>query len=443
MPQRNLLLLFLAVATSYLCYAQGEHDPYSGYVANGLATIQHSALDPATGKDLFAGAMDGMVGVLRKHGDQHSQFLSEAEAGPLRNEIHQQFGGIGVRLRFEGDPPTPIISGPIRPNTPAGKAQLQIGDRIFKIDGIPTAGMSKSDVIARLIGDVGTAVELTLQRQNARKERTATLERELIQVDSLFGDRRDPDGNWLFPLESNPHIAHVRIVAFGDRTAQEFAAIVPQLLKQGVRGIVLDLRDNAGGSLSSAVSICEMLLPGGKTIVETRGRDHVLHERYATEVNGVYRDLPLAIIINQNSASAAEIVAACLQDHGRAVVVGQRSFGKGTVQQLLPIGKGLLKLTWASFQRPSGANVDRRQGPQASTTWGVQPNNGLECESTPTEYAVYQDYRNLRDDTDLADTNGEKDLTERRAAAATFADRPLRIAQRYLESKFNGKSENN
>lgn len=443
MPQRNLLLLLLAVVASYVCYVRSEHDPYGRYVASGLATIQHSALDPAASKDLFAGAMDGMVGVLRKRGDQHSQFLSEVEAGPLRDEIHQQFGGIGVRLRFEGEPPLPIIAGPIHLDTPAGKAKILVGDRILHVDGAPTVGMNAAEVIARLTGDVGTSVELTLQRRGESNERKLVLLREIIQVDALFGDRRGSDGNWLFSLEADPRIAHVRVVAFGDRTAQEFAMLVPQLLKQGVRGIVLDLRDNAGGSLSSAVAICEMLLPAGKTIVETHGRNHELQERYATMVDGAYLDLPLAIIVNQYSASAAEIVAACLQDHGRAVVVGQQSFGKGTVQQLLPIGKGLLKLTWASFQRPSGANVDRRQNAASSASWGVKPNERFNCELSLAEYAVYQDYRNLRDDSDLVTSDNKNGLAERKAAAAKFVDRPVGMAQRYLESKFNENAENN
>src|SRR4051794_15798619 len=121
MPQRNLLLLLAAMAGSYVCFARAERDPYSHYVASGLAAIQDNALDPAPSRELFDGAMDGMIDVLRRRGDQHSQFLSEAEAGPLRNEIHQQFGGIGVRIGFEGIPPQLAIAGPIEPTTPAGK----------------------------------------------------------------------------------------------------------------------------------------------------------------------------------------------------------------------------------------------------------------------------------------------------------------------------------
>lgn len=442
MPQRNLLLLLLAIVASYVCYVRGDHDPYCRYTASGLAAIRHSALDPASSRELFAGAMNGMVGVLRQRGDQHSQFLSETEAGPLRNEIHQQYGGIGIRIRWQGEPPQIVIAGPIESWTPAGKAKLQAGDRILKIDHAPVGGLSRREVLARLVGEVGSSLRLAIQSRDEAPPRDVELERELIHIDSILGDRRGNDGNWLFPLESDPRIAHVRIVAFGDQTATEFAALMPRVVELGVRGIVLDVRDNAGGSLSSAVAICEMLLPADKLIVETRGRRQTLHERYATHTDGMYYDMPLAIIVNHNSASAAEIVAACLQDHGRAVVVGQRSFGKGTVQQLLPLGKSLLKVTWASFRRPSGASVDRPQNTMANNTWGVLPDNGYECELTPKDYAAFQDYRNLRDENEIMNGDGDNDLPERTAAAAKFVDEPVVLAARYLESKFNGKAEN-
>lgn len=445
MPQRNLLLLLLAVAVSYVCYTRGEQNPYRRYVANGLTAIEEHGLEPVGGRELMAGAMDGMVAVLRARGDQHSQFLSESEAGPLRNEIHQQFGGIGVRLRFEGNPPLPVIAGPIAPATPAGKAKLQPCDRILAINDEPTETLKKRDVLSRLTGEVGSRVTLLLQGPNEKQARSVELTRELIQIESIFGDRRGPDGNWLFALEDDPRVAQIRIGAFGDRTAQEFAAILPVLIKKGVQGIVIDVRDNAGGSLSSAVAICEMLLPANKTIVETRGRGQTLHERYATTVDGKYRDLPLAVIVNQNSASAAEIVAGCLQDHGRAIIIGQRSFGKGTVQQLLPLGDGLLKLTWASFWRPSGANVDRALGTATKTSWGVSPDKGFACELTTAQYAAYEDYRNLRDESELSTTicgNDESDRSQRQQDAAKFVDQAVVLAKRYLESKLNEKSEN-
>jgi carboxyl-terminal processing protease len=195
-----------------------------------------------------------------------------------------------------------------------------------------------------------------------------------------------------------------------------------QLTRDGAEAIVLDVRDNAGGSLSAAVGVSEMLLPAAMTIVETRGRDHVLRQQYATKKDGAYCALPIAVIVNQNSASAAEIVAACLQDHGRAVVIGQRTFGKGTVQQMLPIGKGLLKLTWAGFERPNGANIHRARGAGEDEAWGVLPDAGGECVMSPKKWSAYRDYRSQRDEADgVASGNAERSV-----------DEPLQIAVRNL-----------
>ena len=172
---------------------------------------------------------------------------------------------------------------------------------------------------------------------------------------------------------------------------------------QGCKAIVLDLRNNAGGALGAAVALCEMLLPAGTMIVETRGRDDVLYQQYETTKDGSYRNLPIAVLVNQTTASAAEIVAACLQDHGRAIIVGQRTFGKGTVQQLLPLesGKSLLKLTWAGFRRPGGANIHRSMDMPESETWGVMPDAGFERTLTAEQFAAWQDFRDERDDSDL------------------------------------------
>jgi carboxyl-terminal processing protease len=232
----------------------------------------------------------------------------------------------------------------------------------------------------------------------------------------------------------------VRIASFGDRTAQQFATVMKELAGRGVQGIVLDLRDNVGGGLASAVAVSEMLLPAGKTIVETRGRDEILRQRYATKSDGIYSKLPIAVLVNQNSASASEIVAACLQDHRRAVVVGQRSFGKGTVQQMLPLGKSLLKLTWAGFRRPSGANIHRAHNAAESEVWGVLPDDGFECVLSPEEFAAYRDYRSRRDNPDLPEgglhaSNGAAAEVE---SADDFVDEPLRIAERFLQEQLGG-----
>ena len=163
--------------------------------------------------------------------------------------------------------------------------------------------------------------------------------------------------------------------------------------------MVLDLRDDAGGSLDAAVAICDMFLPAGEKIVEIRGRDDVLEDRYLSSGRGKFQELPLAVLVNSGSASASEIVAACLQDNGRAAVFGERSYGKGTVQKLIPIesGRSLLKLTSAIYRRPNGKNIHRMPDATDADDWGVTPDAGHEVPLTEEEFKAYANYRNLRD----------------------------------------------
>ncbi|MEX2091829.1 MAG: S41 family peptidase, partial [Pirellulales bacterium] len=224
---------------------------------------------------------------------------------------------------------------------------------------------------------------------------------------------------------------------------------------------VLDLRDDAGGSLDAAVAICDMFLPAGKKIVEIRGRDDVLEERYLSGGDGKFANLTLAVLVNGGSASASEILAACLQDNGRAAVLGGRSFGKGTVQKLIPIesGRSLLKLTSAHYRRPNGKNIDRSADALDSDDWGVSPDPGHEVPLSDQEYEAYAKYRGARDlwgdpppkellpaDDTLTDNAVKNDAVERDeeaeqavdpaidpAADADFVDRPLDAAVEYLE----------
>ena len=166
-----------------------------------------------------------------------------------------------------------------------------------------------SDVLRLVRGEPGTTLRMKIESQSETEPRTVELVREVINTESVLGDRRDKDGSWQFHLESDPQIALLRITSFGDRTATEFANIMTKLTADGVRAIILDLRDNPGGSLDAAVAVCEMLLPAGKTIVETRGRGQVLLHRYVSTGDGKFMDMPMAVLVDQNSASAAEIGA--------------------------------------------------------------------------------------------------------------------------------------
>jgi carboxyl-terminal processing protease len=444
MPQRNLLILLLTTIVAYACYVRGEQNPYARFVADGLDAVEEGSLERVPNRELLAAAMDGMVGALRRHGDEHSQYLPEEEADPLRTDIRQQFGGIGVRIGFQGDPPRLMIVAPPDPGTPADRANLLPGDRILAIDDQTTENMTPADLlrVLRLMrGQPDTKIKLLLQPEHATQPRTVELVRKVINIESILGDRRGDDGAWEFRLESDPRIAHVRITSFGDRTPLEFANVLEDVTADGAAAVVLDLRDNPGGALDAAVAVCRMLLPAGKVIVETRGRDHALLQRYATRTDGRWLELPLAVVVNQESASAAEIVASCLQDHGRAVVVGERTYGKGTVQQLVPLesGRSLLKLTSASFWRPNGQTIHRAAGTAEDGTWGVMPDSGYECSLTTDEYAAYQAYRANRDRLGQPSPKSEAENAEPEDAAA-FVDEPLLLAVECLVGKLDSES---
>jgi carboxyl-terminal processing protease len=433
MPQRNLIAILLTTAIAYACYVRGERIPHARYVASGLTAIQEGALERVPGDELLDGAMHGMVEVLRQHGDEHSQYLPGDEADPLRTEIRQQFGGIGVRIRLAGDPARLTIAGAPEPDTPAARAKLRAGERILAIDERSTDGMNLLEGLNLLRGAPGSRLQLTVQLDENEPPRSVDLVREIIHIESILGDVHDGNGMWQFRLADDPRIAHVRIVLFGDRTADELSFVLGRLRSEGVQGVVLDLRDNAGGALEAAVAVCDLLLAASRTVVETRGRGGVLLERYVTSGNGEYRNVPLAVLINRDSASAAEIVAACLQDHGRAVIVGERSHGKGTVQQLLPVAaKSLLKLTWASFWRPSGANIHRAAKAAENGHWGVVPDRGYELELSPEELAAFREYRSKRDLYIPALTRGTATPQDGANAGDDFIDQQLNLAVEYL-----------
>jgi carboxyl-terminal processing protease len=454
MSQRNLLMLLLAVVVSYACYVRGEQNPYARYLSDGLAVIDEGALDEAPDRELFRGAMEGMVEVLRQHGDEHSQFVPEGEAEPLRTDIRQQFGGIGVRIGVEGEPPKLVIVGPPEPGTPAAKANLLPGDWIVSIDDVPTDGKGMNELLGMIRGEPGTTVRLTVRQAHQvdlkserhaepraeplAEPRTVDLVREVINIESILGDRRSDNGGWQFLLEGEPRIAHIRIASFGDRTAADLEEVIETVLDQGAQSIALDLRDNAGGSLDAAVDVCKMFLPAEKVVVETRGRGKSLRQRYATSADGPYLDIPLAVLVNQNSASAAEIVAAALQDHQRAVVVGQQTYGKGTVQQLVPLesGRSLLKLTWANFWRPSGVAIHRAAGAEKPASWGVMPDSEMRRDLSADEYASYRKHRAARDGFETQSATAEP-MTGEERPAAEFVDEQLKLAIDHLRKELD------
>ncbi|MGC8638747.1 MAG: S41 family peptidase, partial [Isosphaeraceae bacterium] len=243
----------------------------------------------------------------------------------------------------------------------------------------------------------GTDVKLTVLHEGSEDTETVSITRAIIEVPSVLGDRRRANDEWEFMIDKDKKIGYVRISSFVQNTADELRKALEQLREEGVKGLIIDLRDDPGGLLSAAVEISDMFLEKGK-VVSTEGRN-TIPKSYMAQKNSPYEDLPLVVLVNQNSASASEIVSAALQDNGRATIVGQRSYGKGSVQNILELedGSSVLKLTVASYHRPNGANIHRFRDSKPTDKWGVSPNPGMEVKLTPSEYTKWFIARRERD----------------------------------------------
>jgi len=429
MPKRNLFVLLMMIAVAGVSWLARDRAGHGRRFAEVLGAIEQSYLDPVDQQGLFDAAMQGVFSQL----DEHSTFLAGDQRDRLESQLDQEFGGVGLEL--DGSDPHQGITvvSPVL-GSPAWHAGIAAGDRILAIDGVSTTTMALDEAFRRLRGQPGTSVRLTVRTDSPGDDapvaaaRESVLLREVIKTESVAGDRRRQDGVWEWAIEGEPDVAVIRITTFGERTAEEVRRAVeviasrrvgvdsaPDGERHSAAAIILDLRGNAGGLLSAAVEVCDIFLDDG-VIVSTKGRGvhdagaagddaAALDVRRATR-GAAFADLPMAVLVDGLTASAAEVVAACLQDHGRAIVVGSRSFGKGTVQSLMPLsdGSGLVKLTTSEYLRPSRVTINRREEDDGDATWGVSPDRG--CEITPTgrQIEAFQAWRRIRD---VVPTKGE------------------------------------
>lgn len=394
MPRRTFLLLLFATIVALACHARADRQPYGQYLSEILGIIDQFYVEPVDEEKLFEGAVKGMVGQL----DEHSSFITRGDLAELRESLDQKFGGIGIEVTLEPKTKTLTVLSPIV-GTPAHKAGIRAGDQIVAVDGESTAGFSLQDAVKKLRGLEGEPVKLTLRRNGREKPFDVQLVRAEIPVESVRGDRRNADGSWDFVLAGHPRVGYIRIINFGERTAREVADACTSLTQQNIQGLILDLRENPGGLLNAAVGVCQLFVPPGSLIVTTRGRNGVIDETFLAEDTGHQFTWPMCVLVDRFSASASEIVAACLQDHQRAIIVGERSYGKGTVQKVHEVegGKGVLKLTTASYWRPSGTNIHRLSTSKETDPWGVKPNPGFEVKLSDQELIKWHELRRLRD----------------------------------------------
>ena len=433
MPRRNFSFLLVAFAVSLICHQKVQHNRYGRALSDAMQQIERRHLEKIDQKDLFEGAMEGIVRRLeREYDDRYSDFITPEKLQRFHEVLDQQFGGVGMEVSLDRKTKQLTVISPLV-DSPAYMAGIRAGDKILRIDGNSTQGLSLKDAVARMRGRPGQPITLTVLHEGDQEPVEVTIERAIIHVNTVLGDTREPDGSWNFFLEGYERIGYLRIITFAEDTAEELREAIDWLLEHDMQGLILDLRDDPGGLLRAATEVCDMFIQSG-VIVTTRGRDKKIAKEWKASKNGTFPSFSMAILVNKDSASASEIVAACLQDHLRAVVVGQRTWGKGTVQEVITLQgeRGALKLTTASYWRPTGKNIHRTKNAKQGD-WGVTPNEGYEVLVEGKQLIRLRLWRLHRDKPlgsgEQPDRNGSE----------PFVDRQLQRAVEYILGKVGGK----
>src|SRR5437016_12973961 len=307
---------------------------------NVLALVQKNYVDEVQTKQLIEGAINGMLSSL----DPHSAYLTPDLYKELQVDTKGSFGGLGIEITSRNGVLT--VVSPIE-DTPAYRAGVKAGDQILKIEGEFTKDLTLVDAVKKMRGPKDTKVTLPLQRENVRELFDVTLTREIIKIQSVKSKMLDKG------------YGYVRVTQFQERTDDDLERALKNLDKEagGLQGLVLDLRNDPGGLLTQAVKVADLFLDSG-LIVYTDGRLENQKQKYFAHKPGTWGDFPMVVLVNGGSASASEIVAGALQDHKRALVLGTQTFGKGSVQTILPLDdSSALRLTTARYYTPSGRSI--------------------------------------------------------------------------------------
>ncbi len=298
-------------------------------------------------QELVYAALKGMLNSL----DPHSEFMEPEKYKELQSDTLGAFGGLGIVISMRDNFIT--VVAPME-NSPGFKAGILSGDRIVKIDGKSTEKMTSQDAVKILRGEPGTEVKVSILRPSSGRVKDYTLTRAIISVDMV----KDINGKKEFPIGENK-IGYIRLVGFGEKTSAELETALNKLKEQGMQALILDLRWNPGGLLEQAVDVCEKFLPRNSLVVSTEGRNPSQNSVHKAHGRGdEIKNMPMVVLVNLGSASASEIVAGCLQDTKRAYILGEKTFGKGSVQSIIPLepmpdGTPALRLTTAKYYTPS------------------------------------------------------------------------------------------
>lgn len=302
-----------------------------------LSIIQTDYVDETKAKDLIYGALKGILSSL----DPHSQFLDPDTYKDLKTETEGKFGGLGIEITIKDSLLTVVT--PIA-DTPAWKAGVKAGDRIVKINNEITRDITLTDAVKKMRGKPGEEVALTILRESENKILEFKIVRDIIKIQDIKEAMILEDG-----------IGYIRLVEFRENTLKDLNTALDNLVKEGMNALIFDLRNNPGGLLDVAVEVAQRFVEKGKMIVYTKGRQAAQNLEFISQEASPIINLPMVVLINEGSASGSEIVAGCLQDYKRAIILGVKSFGKGSVQTVIPLSDGsALRLTTSKYFTPSG-----------------------------------------------------------------------------------------
>ncbi|HXG11814.1 MAG TPA: S41 family peptidase [Gemmataceae bacterium] len=451
MPRRNLAWLLgitavalfgLAVASSAPVRDRDRDYEHVKLLIDVLHEVRHKYvqdIDPERERQLVEDMINGGLERL----DPHSAYINAKEYKQFSRQSKGRFGGVGIQIGYDRQNRGQLMVISPMVGTPAYEAGILAGDLIIKIDGKSTENMRLNEAVELIQGEPGQKVTLTVVHESAKEPVDIVITRAEIRVPSVLGDLRKPDNpnEWDFLIDKENKIAYIRLVNFSEASPEELRQAVEQVQREGARGLILDLRNNPGGLLSAAEKIADLFLTEG-VIVSIRGRNE-REKVYEARPEGTLlvpsEKYPMAVLINRYSASASEIVAAALQDHKRAVVVGERSYGKGSVQNIIQMenGASALKLTTASYWRPSGKNIHRFPESKETDEWGVKPSPGFEVEMKDEERLEYLIYRSERDVVPgkPGTPRPQRLRPERDKEKKPFEDRVLQKALEYLRGE--------
>jgi len=436
MPARNLLIIILAAALSWACYQKTQRSRYAGEVASAMHIIRENYVEEVDSRELYENAMDGMVSGL----DQHSGYISKKDFAEFQEGLVQEFGGVGMQVEGPPESEKVTVISPL-PDTPAHLGVFVPGDVILSIDGKSIKGIKsmKSEALPKMRGKPGSTVQLSVLHPGENKPSDITLTRAIIPIESVRGVTRKVGGGWDFRLPRDKRIAYIELSTFGEHSVDELSRVLTSE-ELNPEGLIIDLRDNAGGLLTAAVEICNLFIREG-VIVTTRGRGGDLKKKYTAQAKTLLNQkIPLVVLINGYSASASEIMAGCLQDHQRATIIGVRSYGKGSVQNIIKLedGESALRLTTASYWRPSERNIHRTRKSKVEDEWGVKPDKGMEIPLDEEQAKARAVAARKRYTAQLRYSVGDVSAKEDASAPIDTADPQLQRAIEYLQELTGG-----